>query len=121
MGRILHDCGINDPLPGDTKRYRLYEALSQRQNSDRCGNQVVAFILAAMKPVRYVNERQLFETRRETLNQVLSFNGLTLGEDGQLRQTTATRTISEARERASRLHRGFCVTICETISTDKLV
>ncbi len=107
IGQILRDCGIDDPLSGGTKRYRLYEVLSQRQNSDRCGNQVAAFILAAMKPVRYVSSRSLFDTRREALNQVLSFAGLTLGEDCQLRQTSVTRTIGEARERASRLRRAL--------------
>ncbi len=107
IGQVLRDCRIDDPNPTDTKRYRLYEALSQRQNRDHYGNQVAAFLLAAMKPVRYVRDRHLFDTRREALNQVLSFVGLTLGEDGQLRQVTTTRTISEARERASRLRRAL--------------
>jgi uncharacterized protein (TIGR02391 family) len=107
IGQILRDCAIADPFPGITKRHRLYESLSQRQNSDSCGNYVVSFILAAMKPVRYVRDRQLFETRREVLNQTLSFVGLTLGEDGQLRQTAAAKTIGEARERASLLRRAL--------------
>jgi uncharacterized protein (TIGR02391 family) len=105
IGQILRDCGIDDQFSGGAKRDRLFEALSRRQNIDRCGNQVAAFTLAAMKPVRYVSNRHLFETRREDLNQVILFNGLTLGEDGQLRQTAATKTIGEARERASRLRR----------------
>lgn len=107
IGQILRDCGIDDPLPSVTKRHRLFEALYQRQSRDGCGNQVVAFIYAAMKPVRYVRDRNIFETRREALNQVLSFSGLNLGEDGQLQRTSATRTISEARERASRLRRAL--------------
>ena len=105
IGQILSDCRIVDPLPGNTKRHRLYEALSQQQSSDRCGNQVIAFVLASMKPVRYVDERHLFETRRDALNQVLAFTGMILGEDGQLRQAAIATTINQARERASRLRR----------------
>jgi uncharacterized protein (TIGR02391 family) len=107
IGHVLSDCGIDDPLPNITKRRRLFEALRQRQNRDRCGNQVVAFIYAAMNPVRYVSNLDVFEIRRAALNQVLGFAGLNLGENGQLRQTSATRTISEARERASRLRRAL--------------
>ena len=105
IGQILQDCGIDDPSPGATKRHRLFEALSRRQRLDRCGNNVVAFIYAAMHPVRYVGNRELFEDRRFQLNQVLAFAGYTLGEDGKLRQVKAARTLSEAQERASRLRR----------------
>lgn len=79
IGQILRDCGIDDLLPNVTKRHRLFEALYQRQSRDGCGNQVVAFIYAAMKPVHYVRDRNIFEIRREALNQVLSFAGLNLG------------------------------------------
>lgn len=105
IGRILRDCGIEDPYPGITKRDRLFEALSQRQRLDRCGNNVVAFIYAAMNPVRYVGEHELFENRRFQLNQALVFAGYTLGEDGKLRQVKVARTLNEAQERASRLRR----------------
>lgn len=107
IGQILRDCAIDDPFPGGTKRHRLFDALSQRQRRDACGNQIAAFIIAAMKPVRYVSDRHLFEARRENMNQVLSFAGLTLGEDGQLQRITATKTINEARERAGRLRRAL--------------
>ena len=105
IGQILRDCGIDDPSPGITKRYRLFEALSRRQKLDRCGNNVVAFIYAAMNPVRYVGNHELFENRRFQLNQVLAFAGYTLGEDGKLRQVKAVRTLNEAQERASRLRK----------------
>lgn len=105
IGQILQDCGIDDPSPSNTKRYRLFEALQQRQSTDRCGNHVVAFIHAAMNPVRYVRNSQLFEDRRSQLNEVLSFSGLTLGEDGSLREASATRTLTEAQGRAGRLRK----------------
>jgi len=105
IGQLLQSCNIDNPHPGRTKRYRLFEALNRQQHQDGCGNKVVDFIYATMNPVRYTRERELFESRRSQLNQVLSFCGLSLGQDGRLREVTASRTLSEAQERANRLHR----------------
>ena len=105
IGQLLQSCNVDDPCPGQTKRYRLFEALNRRQSQDGCGNNVIAFIHAAMNPVRYTRQHDLFESRRSRLNQVLSFCGLGLGEDGRLRRVTTSRTLSEAQGRASRLHR----------------
>jgi len=105
IGKILADCGINDPLPGITKRERLFQALSQRQNLDRSGNNVVSFIYSAMNPIRYTKSQELFDTRQSDLNKVLSFQGLMLTEEGKLIKITASRTLSEALERAGKLRR----------------
>jgi len=105
IGQLLQECGIDDPSPNMTKRYRLFEALSRRQRQDQCGNNVVAFIYAAMNPVRYVGNRELFEERRSLLNEVLAFAGYALGEDGKLRKIEKARTLGEAQERASRLRK----------------
>lgn len=101
--QLLRGCGIDDPAPSLTKRHRLFEALASRQKQDGCGNHVVAFISAAMNPVRYVGHTDLFEERRVRLNQVLCFAGLSLGEDGGLRFVTAARTLDEAEQRAGKL------------------
>jgi len=103
MGNLLAQLGIADPLPGMTKRVRLFEALKQRQRSDRCGNHVVAFIQEAMKPVPHTSSRDWFETKRDELNRVLAFAGYELGEDGLLAKRNAVRTLSEAEQRANRL------------------
>ena len=103
IGGLLHDCGIDDPEPNLTKRYRLFEALNARQRTDGCSNAVLAFIRRAMAPVSYRGEQALFDDRRHDLNEVLAFAGLHLTEDGQLRKVTAARTLSEAQERAGRL------------------
>jgi len=105
IGQLLRDCGIEDPLPGSTKRDRLFEALYQRQHKDGVGNHVVAFIYKAMNPARYVSAPQIFESRRSQLNQVLAFAGLALGQDGKLQRTSAARTLTEAQERAGKLYR----------------
>jgi len=103
IGRILRDLNIQDPMPGITKRRRLYESLKARQVRDRCGNNVVSFIHRAMDPVRYTGNSGHFESKRQELNLVLAFSGYSLGEDGMLRQKTAVRTLTEAEERAGRL------------------
>ncbi len=103
IGRLLQERNIPDPEPSTTKRYRLHLALAAQQQEDRCANNVVAFILAAMNPVRYVHERMAFEDRRTRLNVVLAFSGLSVQEDGTLKRVETARTISAAQERAGRL------------------
>lgn len=103
IGKLLGQLGINDPLPGMTKRVRLFEALKQRQQRDRCGNLVVAFIQEAMKPVRHTGSAEWFHSKREELNKVLAFAGYELGEDGQIKTCNAVETMTQAEERANRL------------------
>jgi hypothetical protein len=55
IGKFLKRLSIADPLPDMTKRHRLYEALRQRQETDRCGNLVIAFIQESMNPVRHTD------------------------------------------------------------------
>lgn len=105
IGKLLRGCGIEDIHPDITKRDRLYEALRARQKQDRYGNQVVAFVMAAMNPINYVNRKELFEERRAILNQALAFSALSLGDDGQIRTITVARTISQAEERAGKLRK----------------
>jgi uncharacterized protein (TIGR02391 family) len=103
IGRLLTQSAIDDPLPGFTKRDRLYQALYQKQKLDQCANNVINFIHSAMNPIRYTENQALFELRREKLNKVLGFIGYTLGQDGKLRETTVVRNLSEAEQRAGRL------------------
>jgi uncharacterized protein (TIGR02391 family) len=105
IGRYLRECGCPDPIPQMTKRHRLYAALLEKQNADRCANNVLAFITCVMNPVRHVSNRDYFESERGKLNTVLAFSGLTLGEDGKLRQGTTARTLSEAEAMASSLRK----------------
>ena len=105
ISRLLADCGIDDPAPTLTKRHRLYNALSARQQHDGCGNNVAHLIGQAMQPVRYLQNPQLFEERRGQLNEVLAFAGLSVTSQGMLERTTSARTIPEAQERAWRLRR----------------
>jgi uncharacterized protein (TIGR02391 family) len=87
-----------------TKWKRLYNAFVEYQNAKQFGNHVVGFIHKAMNPVRYTSQPQVFDQRRHDLNQVLAFAGMHLGDDGKLRHTNQASTISEAKEKADRLH-----------------
>lgn len=103
IGKLLSQAGIADPLPGMTKKIRLYEALRARQEQDGCANNVIALIQAAMSPVRYTGNPAVFDARRAELNTVLAFCGYTLGDDGRLRPCTTSTTLAEAEQRAGRL------------------
>jgi uncharacterized protein (TIGR02391 family) len=104
MGSILARLGIPDPMPTITKRHRLFEALAKRQAQTRSGSVVGAFIQEVMNPVRYTDNRVLFDSRRHDLNTILAFCGYSLGEDGKLRlRAQPARTLTEAEEAAGRL------------------
>lgn len=107
IGRYLRECNCPDPVPQMTKRHRLYAALLEKQNGDRCANNVLAFVTRVMNPVRYVGRRDYFEAERGKLNSVLAFSGLTLGEDGKLRPVTTARTLTEAEAMASALRKAL--------------
>lgn len=107
IGRYLKDCGIADPEPSMTKRHRLYGALAAKQLTDRCANNVLAFITHVMNPVRHVGNRDYFETERGKLNSVLAFSGLILGEDGKLRTVQTASTLSEAETTARALRKAL--------------
>lgn len=103
IGRLLADCGIDDVLPGGTKRVRLKEALVSRQRRDGAANAVIRFITEAMRPVRYASDHARYQFYQDSLNQVLIYSGLKVRDDGRLQRTTQARTLSEAAELASRL------------------
>jgi uncharacterized protein (TIGR02391 family) len=107
IGRYLRECGCSDPIPQMTKRHRLYAALLEKQNSDRCANNILSFLTHVMNPVRHVGSRDYFESERGKLNRVLAFSGLTLGEDGKLREVTIARTLTEAEAMASALRKAL--------------
>lgn len=104
IAHFLSACGVPDTNPEMTKWKRLYNAFVHFQMNNGYGNHVVAFIHKTMSPVRYADREHVFVIRRDTLNRVLAFAGLHLGEDGSVRRSEKASTISEAKKRASRLH-----------------
>lgn len=105
--KYLSECGITDPQINSTKWKRLYDALSFKQNEDRCANNVVAFILHVMRPSRHVQKQEWFENIRSQLNYVLSFEGLEITESGELKPANKVKNFSEAEERAQNLRRSL--------------
>lgn len=104
IDHLLRNCHIPNPTPEMTKWKRLHNAFVEFQNEHQVGNHIIVFIHRAMDPARFVSEPNVFRSRRDRLNPVLAFCGYTLGEDGKLRKADAARTITEALERANRLH-----------------
>ncbi len=103
IGRLLAECNIPDPLPGYTKRHRLFAALKAKQDAGECGNNIAAFIQHVMNPVRHHAAQEWYEDTRSKLNHVLAFAGYQLGENGKLTPTEKAETHTEAAARASRL------------------
>lgn len=108
IAKYLRSLGIADPKPEDsrigmTKRIRLFEALREQQSRDRCANKVCEFIEFSMNPVRHVSDGSYFEIKRNELNKVLAFLGLSLSDEGKLEEMSRAKTISAASAAASRL------------------
>jgi uncharacterized protein (TIGR02391 family) len=92
--------GITDVSGHTTKWRRIHTSLLARQELDRCGNHVAAFIIGVLSPARYVSDQARYDIARSAMNKVLIFDGLQIGEDGQFRRVSAANTISEAKRRA---------------------
>lgn len=105
IGKYLKACRINDPIPIATKRVRLYEALSARQRSDGCANNICTFIQHVMSPVRYVHSPEYFKDKQSELNHILAFEGLRINDEGKFERCDLARTISDAQAAADQLRR----------------
>lgn len=99
---LLTACSIPQQ-GGNPKWERMLLALRSKQNQDRCGNNVGAFLQAVLDPVRFVNREDVYEGFREQVNTLLAFAGLHLGANGKLQTAVPAQTLSEAQERAGRL------------------
>lgn len=106
-GSEIHDLlirlGIEDPYPGMTKHRRLFEALIKRQGKDSCGNNIVNFIQAAISPIRYINNADLFRNKQNELNNVLSFCGYQVEENGLLKLVQKVTNLTQVEQRAKNL------------------
>lgn len=104
MGRLLSQQNMPDPEPMITKRHRLFAALSAKQNTDKCANNILAFIQAVMDPVRYVGNPGYFEQRRVELNTILVLRGYEIKENGKIIKVEQVNTLIEAQKKARNLH-----------------
>lgn len=107
IAKYLAECNIHDPYPNTTKWKRLYEALSNKQNIDRCSNNIMTFIMFVMRPSRHIHRKEWFKNIRVELNYVLSFEGFELTESGKLKQADKVQTFDEAEARAQHLRKSL--------------
>ncbi|WEM45798.1 TIGR02391 family protein (plasmid) [Photobacterium sp. DA100] len=103
IGKLLYESGIEDIDSANTKWKRLNSALANKQSIDGCANNVLAFIQNAINPARHYNNLERFNDTRYQLNQILSFAGFNIGENGKIGTVTKSNTISEAAARAYKL------------------
>ena len=104
LTRLLVQARVDDPLgPRQTKWKRLDEALNARQRRDGHGGGVAAFLHAALSPKRFTGAREIYDTLRGDVNELLALEGLQIKDDGRLHRVAQARTLSEAEERADRL------------------
>lgn len=94
IGRLLSESLIKDTDPTLTKWKRLFNAFAHNQNKNQCSNNVLTFLSKAMKPVRYVENQELFKHRLLELNKRLCFVGLELSENAQYRKIPKSTTIT---------------------------
>jgi len=102
IAHLLISSKIIDCDSTNTKWKRIYNAFVEFQNKNQMSNNICKFITLAMAPECYTNDKELFKTRQEKLNKVLSFLGLELQEDGKLHRIAKVNTLSDAISRAAR-------------------
>ena len=95
IGRLLADCHIPDP--GEmTKWRRIDSALRTEQARTGSGNCVVVLAREALRPVRWIGNRQGFADMRAHVNYALAFCGIEIGPDGEARQREVATTHEAA-------------------------
>ena len=101
--RLLADASIPDIDSSNTKWKRLFNAIADIQNRKKIGNYLVMVVTRAMSPERYTREKEVFDERRDQLNEIFAFTGYEVRADGKMARAPRATTIGQAKERASRL------------------
>lgn len=68
LDQLFASRGLVDVSGQSTKWRRIHISLLARQQADRCGNNVAAFIMAVMAPGRHVTDQGCYEAARSSLN-----------------------------------------------------
>jgi len=84
IGRLLGQLGFPDDGPETTKWKRIFNSLAALQNKHEVGNHTVILLNEVMRPEAYLSKRDLFSSRQEQLNAVLSFAGYYVRDDGKV-------------------------------------
>jgi uncharacterized protein (TIGR02391 family) len=62
-----------------------------------------------MSPARHLDNHERFSSIRHKINEILSFEGLSLGENGKITRAQKATTINEATARASKLRESLVI------------
>lgn len=98
---LFRECDIVE-RGGNPRWERIKLALQARQEIDKCGNNVGAFIQAVMDPMRF-EDSGLHREMLESLNKLLLFLGLKVGENGKIIAAIPAKTLRESERRSSQL------------------
>lgn len=101
--RIFQDIGVVDDSGESTKWRRINTVLWKVQQRDGNATRFIEFVQRMLAPVRYVGRGDRFKVDIESLNQVISFDGLRYGEDGNFCRISPAITLTEAERRATSL------------------
>jgi len=98
----LASAGIAQSQNGTNKTDRIFYALKERQEQDKCGNRVLAFVVQLLNPKRY-NDESDYEQDRTSINEKLVYEGIEIDKSGRAKQVDKAKTISEAKSRSLKI------------------
>ena len=86
LHRLILQAQMEDVSYNDTflaKRKKLYNAFANEINTHHCSNNIIVFLQLVLDPARYIGKSDLFETRRQAVNNQLAFEGIEIDETGK--------------------------------------
>lgn len=98
----LVSAGISEAEQGINKTDRIFYALKRRQEQDKCGNNVLGFVIRLLNPKRYSDE-VIFEQDRTNINEKLIYEGIEIDKCGVPKLVDKAKTISEAKSRSLKI------------------
>ena len=117
MARLLDDCcsgsvlrdafnhsGIEHNLGFKSSRWEIHSELMSVQKQHQSPDLMFTAIEYVFNPVRFVNNKGVFETNRRKLNEILAFSGFECGADGKIRKCRAVQTLTEVERRYSTIY-----------------
>ncbi|GAB4032278.1 TIGR02391 family protein [Spirosoma gilvum] len=102
LSKFISEAVLMDIDPTNTKWKRLYNSFVDFQNRTQTSNNILKFINIAMKPSRFIGQKEKFDFIRTELNKRLSFIGLILNESAIFNPIEKSKTITEAEIRVNR-------------------
>ncbi|HEL1895297.1 TPA: TIGR02391 family protein [Streptococcus suis] len=98
MGEVL-GYPQNDQNSGLNKHKRVHNIMSDILNRTQNTDNIRLVIEYICNPLRYIDEASVFEQLRTALNIPLSLKGLMVSDNGKIVSVTASKTLSEAKQR----------------------